>query len=107
MATPANTQTCPDGHICENGSLCIETVQEGKFVCDCDESNINGAQVFAGLYCSHKATVYCTLNGPDAISTTSFCTNDGTCKGNVGKNQDHLGCDCPRGYSGKVSATVG
>ena len=104
MATSDTTQTCPDGHQCENGSLCVETKQEGRYACDCDESNLNGATVFSGLYCSHEATVYCTMDGPGAVSSISFCTNNGTCKGTVGKNGKHLGCDCPSGYTGMVCA---
>ena len=103
MTTPENTQTCPDGHQCENGSLCVETKQEGRYACDCEESKVNGATVFSGLYCSHEATVYCTMDGPGAVSHTSFCTNEGTCRGAVGTQEEHLGCDCPSGYTGMVS----
>ena len=93
-----NIDICPDNHQCENGSVCIENPQaEGKYYCDCDEGAAD--QVFSGLYCQHEATVYCTHNGE--FSRTSFCTNEGSCKGQVESGSTkHLGCDCAPGYTG-------
>lgn len=82
MATNESTaiEICPDGHQCENGSKCVENLKkEGSFFCDCDESIVNNAKVFSGLYCQHEATEYCTLTGK--VSRTAFCTNNG------GKNE--------------------
>lgn len=95
-----NVQICPDNHRCENGSVCVEkSSKEGSYVCDCSEAMLDGATIFSGLYCQHEATVFCTLTGK--VSTTSFCTNNGICRGNVDEKDEHLGCDCPKGYTGK------
>ena len=97
----SSVMVCPDNHRCENGSVCVESSEaEGRYFCDCEESMFNGATVFSGLYCQHKATVFCTASG--SVSKTSFCTNMGTCRrNNVNDNDVHLGCDCPKGYTGK------
>ena len=105
LAVSENIETCPDSHQCENGGICVEPPSaEGKYYCDCDESNLGGAKVFSGLYCQHEATVYYTMTGE--LSRTSFCTNNGICRGTVTDKQEHLGCDCPEGYTGKVGTTV-
>jgi hypothetical protein len=98
MSTSDTTiQTCEDGHRCENGSMCTENpYDEGGFYCDCDQGNIDA--VYAGLYCEHQATSYCTFN--QEVSMISFCTNDGQCKVEVSADSGHLGCDCPSGYEG-------
>ena len=98
MSTSGTTiQTCPDGHRCENGSMCTENpYDEGGYYCDCDQGNID--TVYAGLYCEHQATSYCTFN--QEVSTISFCTNNGQCKVQVSSDAGHLGCDCPTGYEG-------
>ena len=94
---------CPDGHSCENGSLCIENaLKEGQYFCDCDEGELAGFKVFTGLYCQHEATVFCTMTGE--LSTVGFCANGGTCMGFLEDNgNNHVGCECPKGYTGKVS----
>lgn len=92
-----SSENCPDGHRCENGSMCAEDPNdEGAYYCDCDEGNLNTA--YAGLYCEHEATSYCTFN--QEVSMISFCTNEGTCKVQVSAESAHLGCDCPTGYEG-------
>eukprot|EP00540_Astrosyne_radiata_P008060 CAMPEP_0116836906 /NCGR_PEP_ID=MMETSP0418-20121206/8361_1 /TAXON_ID=1158023 /ORGANISM="Astrosyne radiata, Strain 13vi08-1A" /LENGTH=237 /DNA_ID=CAMNT_0004466737 /DNA_START=70 /DNA_END=786 /DNA_ORIENTATION=+ len=89
---------CSDGHRCENGSVCTENpYDEGAFYCDCDESMFD--QAYAGLYCEHEATTYCTFN--QEVSKISFCTNGGTCKADVTVESAHLGCDCPPNYDGE------
>jgi len=93
---PGFTQ-CQDGHRCFYGSLCTRNpFDEGAFYCDCDESTFDDA--VSGLSCEHVATDYCTFG--KEVSMTSFCTNHGTCKAQVGVNDAHLGCDCPAGYVG-------
>merc|ERR1712071_221705 len=88
---------CDDGHRCENGSLCVENpIDENNFFCDCDEADVSAS--FAGLFCEHKATVYCTTTND--LSRKSFCTNGGSCKSIIGKNDAHLGCFCQPGYEG-------
>lgn len=99
MSDPIEGYTqCEDGHRCFNGSLCTENpYDEGAFYCDCDESFLNDA--VSGMYCEHVATDYCTFT--KEISKTSFCTNHGTCKAQVGVNDAHLGCNCPDEYEGE------
>ena len=86
------TNECPDGTICENKSNCMpHPYKEGSYMCDClaeaVETNV------AGIYCEHKATSTC---GHDL----AFCTNGGDCIVQVGKNEEHAGCKCPKGYEG-------
>ena len=88
---------CPDGHKCENNSICTENpYDEGAFYCDCDAAFYN--QAYAGLYCEHSATSYCTFN--EEVSEVSFCTNGGECKVQVSAESAHLGCDCPPAFEG-------
>jgi hypothetical protein len=91
------SQICPDGHRCENGSMCSQNpYDEGGYYCDCDEGNIDA--IYSGLYCEHKATSFCTFN--QEVSAISFCTNSGNCKVMVSSESAHLGCECPTGYEG-------
>ena len=89
---------CPDGHMCENGSVCVENeLDEGNYYCDCDLS-IN--EKYAGLRCEHRATSYC-LHSPEERTSESFCTNHGSCIQLVSHSNDpHYGCECPVGYVG-------
>mmetsp|Transcript_9372 Transcript_9372/g.21823 ORF Transcript_9372/g.21823 Transcript_9372/m.21823 type:complete len:223 (-) Transcript_9372:390-1058(-) len=101
---------CDDGTICENNSQCIpHPIKEGKYICDCLAVNNvvkakGGSGVapeqFAGIYCEHRATSYCT-NKANRASAHAFCTNGGECKLSVGKKEKHAGCKCPSGYEGE------
>jgi len=87
---------CDDGTICENRSTCVRhPYKEGKYVCDCLAASND--IFFAGLYCEHKATDYC---GKFGNNNPTFCTNNGTCRKSVGKNEEHVACQCPSGYVG-------
>jgi len=89
-------ESCPDGHHCFNGSKCVENpYSEGDFYCDCDEVVFEAR--YEGLYCEHKAEVYCVKLG---ASKHSFCTNGGTCKEFVGPDEAHISCECPSQYEG-------
>eukprot|EP00542_Grammatophora_oceanica_P014704 CAMPEP_0194027442 /NCGR_PEP_ID=MMETSP0009_2-20130614/1590_1 /TAXON_ID=210454 /ORGANISM="Grammatophora oceanica, Strain CCMP 410" /LENGTH=245 /DNA_ID=CAMNT_0038666505 /DNA_START=148 /DNA_END=885 /DNA_ORIENTATION=+ len=91
-------ELCADGHRCENGAKCTENkFDEGSYYCDCGEIPGSGDS-YAGLYCEHRATEYCTLR--QEISRDFFCTNGGTCKATVTNSEAHLGCDCPTKYEG-------
>ena len=100
---------CGDGTICENNSQCIpHPIKDGKYICDCLAVNNaikakGGSGIapdqFAGIYCEHRATSYCTK--ANRASTHAFCTNGGECKLSVGKNEKHAGCKCPAGYEGE------
>ncbi|KAL7577742.1 hypothetical protein ACA910_010505 [Epithemia clementina (nom. ined.)] len=94
-----NTELCPDDHVCRNGSMCVESEsRDGRFFCDCDGIRDESTS-YAGISCEHAATVYC--NAQNAKSYTSFCTNMGTCNQLVGITGEHMGCQCPKPYSGK------
>lgn len=87
---------CDDGTICENRSTCVRhPYKEGKFVCDCLAASKD--IFFAGIYCEHKATDYC---GKLGNNNPTFCTNNGTCRKSVGKNEEHVACQCPPNYVG-------
>ena len=90
---------CPDGHMCDNGSVCVEDDlrNEGDYYCDCDSI---GNEKYAGLRCEHRATSYC-LHSPEGRVSESFCTNNGKCIQLVSRDNDpHYGCECPAGYTG-------
>lgn len=92
----ANIQTCPDGHHCQNGSQCVQNpYDETAYYCDCQESVFEAR--YEGLYCEHKADVFCVRKG---IHQHAFCTNGGTCVEYVGVDEAHVGCDCPSQYEG-------
>mmetsp|Transcript_4582 Transcript_4582/g.8840 ORF Transcript_4582/g.8840 Transcript_4582/m.8840 type:complete len:206 (+) Transcript_4582:223-840(+) len=89
-------EICPDGHRCLNGSKCVENpYDKGGYYCDCQEYIFEVR--YEGLYCEHKAEVYCTSHGS---FTHSFCTNGGVCVDYVGPDQSHMGCKCPGEYEG-------
>jgi hypothetical protein len=98
-----DTVFCDDGHRCDNGSKCVEDKQdEGAFYCDCDVAG-DDATAFAGLYCEHVATEYCSSKHLKA----SLCTNGGTCNMKVHKENKHFGCKCPDGYLGDFCQFTG
>jgi|UniRef100_A0A7S2XLA1 hypothetical protein len=91
-------EECPDGHRCENDSICVEReYDQGSYYCDCDEAG-DGSR-YVGLYCEHKATNFCTFR--EAVSESSFCTNNGDCIAEVSAEKADLICDCKPGYEGK------
>jgi hypothetical protein len=102
----ASFRTCPDGHMCENGSSCVQNpLQEGTYYCDCGTA---ASGTYAGLFCEYGAETYCQL--PQETSSTWFCTNGGTCvlaASSVASSSGGSGqwtCDCPNGdYEGPVS----
>lgn len=88
-------EQCGNGkHYCLNGSGCVQDGDE--FTCNCREAS-RSFSAYAGKYCENEATVYCA--GPGQ-GVHSFCTNHGVCKGEVGKNEDHVGCICGIGWTG-------
>jgi hypothetical protein len=98
MSSKTVFEDCPDGHRCENGSICVEReYDQGSYYCDCDEAG-DGEQ-YVGLYCEHKATNFCTFR--EAVSESSFCTNNGDCIAEVSAEKADLICDCKPGYEGK------
>jgi len=82
-------------HYCLHGSGCVPDNDE--FTCDCNEVSTE-LVAYAGHYCEHTATEFC--QGPGA-GKHSFCTNHGTCRGQVGLGSDHVGCDCQEGWAGE------
>lgn len=95
-------ETCLDNHHCYNGSKCVPNpYDEGAYYCDCDE--VIWEAKYEGLYCEHKADVYCSADG---VKSHSFCTNGGTCVDIVKAHQAHIDCDCPAGYEGSFCQFV-
>lgn len=89
-------ERCQEGeHYCLHGSGCVSDNDE--FTCDCKEAS-TALVSYAGHYCEHAATEFCTEPGEQG--SHSFCTNHGQCKGTVGKDEDHIGCDCEEGWLG-------
>ncbi len=104
-------ESCPDGHFCLHGSKCIKNpYQESNYYCDCDEVIFNVA--YQGLYCEHKAEVYCTDRSDVNKQEHWFCTNGGVCQTIVGvgtstsTNGIEWGCDCPDQYEGQYCQFV-
>lgn len=92
---------CSDGTICENAAPCLQhPTKEGAYMCDCfaaaDPKNF--LIKFAGPYCEHQATSYCSSSSSPTFH--AFCTNGGECKRMVTKNEEHAGCKCRKGYEG-------
>lgn len=114
-STTMNDQrnVCRDGHVCEHGSTCVESLfYEHKYVCDCTTATTTAADdgkntvsVYAGLSCQHEATTFCTTDGPSVVNPHAFCVNEGTCRSKVSNNDNdvvvHPGCTCPIGYTGE------
>lgn len=81
-------------HYCLHGSGCVS--DNDQFTCDCNEVSTS-LVAYAGHYCEHTAEEFC--EGPGA-GKHSFCTEHGTCRGEIGIGQDHVGCDCQEGWDG-------
>mmetsp|Transcript_81695 Transcript_81695/g.236034 ORF Transcript_81695/g.236034 Transcript_81695/m.236034 type:complete len:234 (+) Transcript_81695:249-950(+) len=82
-------RTCPDGHRCQHGSLCVEA-EEGSYYCDCSTSTGD----YAGLSCEFAAENYCL--GTDGFALV-WCTNRGLCQ----ISPSNLWyCECPPEYDG-------
>lgn len=93
----SHIETCPDQHHCENGSKCVENpYKEKSYYCDCDEVifDVN----YEGLFCEHRAEVYCTDRADVTIQEHWFCTNGGVCS--TEPSSGKLGCSCPDEYEG-------
>ena len=67
---------------CFNGGTCVTVTKPNgsqKQHCDCTTS-YSGGDAFAGKYCQHKATAFCSPE-PD-YNGHQFCVNGGTCREN-------------------------
>jgi len=95
-------QTCPDGNVCENGGICVETDNGSSYTCDCFGT---GQIPFAGDHCQFPATSLCSPSAP----YTSFCVNGGACISLVQVGAEHGNCSCPEGFDGQfcqVTTTI-
>lgn len=97
-------ETCPDYHHCLNGSKCVENpYKEGGYYCDCDEVVFDVH--YEGLFCEHKAEVYCFSE--NELNKHWFCTNGGTCTTEKSAPSEmNWGCDCPDEYEGSYCQFV-
>jgi len=97
-------ETCPDNHHCLNGSKCVENpFDEGSYYCDCDE--VIWDVRYEGLFCEHKAEVYCA-GVEDGIDDHWFCANKGTCIETYQSRSATRKCDCPENYEGSFCQFV-
>jgi len=84
-----------DEHYCLHGAGCVS--DGDQYTCDCKDA-ATLLDSYAGEYCEHAATQFC--QGPGANSE-SFCANHGTCLGDIGVGEDHVGCRCEEGWTGE------
>jgi hypothetical protein len=88
---------------CQAESPCVPSRAGGdnhdSHFCDCRHANPKSA--FAGLDCDYSATEYCTDG--ESVSRIAFCTNGGSCVTYMDDDNvdDHPGCNCPLGYTGR------
>ena len=74
---------CGEGeHYCLHGSDCIP--DNDQFTCDCNEIS-SSVVAYAGHHCEHTVEEFCI--GPGA-GKHSFCTEHGTCRGEVGIGEE-------------------
>ena len=77
---------CGEEHTCFNGSQCKkERSGDGStyYRCECDAENSVLTAKYAGKYCEHIATTFCSKNGGSSDTydgQKSFCSNGGKCK---------------------------
>jgi hypothetical protein len=97
-------EICGEGqHLCLHGSKCVDV--DNKKACDCDHA-FNSLTQFAGAFCQHEASVFCTEDGKPGAggqASKAFCVNDGKCKGTIkdgDKEAEHPGCECEDGFEG-------
>jgi hypothetical protein len=86
-----------DDHTCFNGSNCKKERAglDGTvyYRCECDPDGSVMDAAYAGKYCEHIATTFCTGNGME--HGTSYCTNGGKVRFDDWKRSD--------GYDGSLS----
>jgi hypothetical protein len=94
-------ELCGNGeHVCLNGSKCFSL--DGKnWSCTCENAD-DKLKRYAGAYCQHEASVYCTPDSKPGVGVDwhAFCVNGGTCKDTENGN-GHAGCDCPDKFEGE------
>lgn len=90
----AHAEICGDD-ICYHGGTCVETeinnsgVVTREYHCDCTTASDENSHLFAGKYCQHESTQFCSETDENL-----FCTNGGTCN----TEDPFQGCDCPDGW---------
>ena len=94
-------EMCGSGeYVCMNGGKCVSEANNG-WSCNCEDSGGDDKR-FAGDYCQHEASVYCTPDNMPGVGVEkfSFCANGGKCK-SIAQGDGHTGCICPRGFEGE------
>jgi len=77
-------EQCGEGeHFCLHGSGCIDDNDE--WTCDCRNAASLLSEAYAGEFCEHAATTFCEGEG---AGKHSFCTNHGTCLGQIGDGEE-------------------
>lgn len=81
-------ETCDEEgkRLCLHGSTCVHTGD--NYSCDCTTALSEDTR-FAGIYCQHKSTSLCTLDGKPGTDKNkdAFCVNSGTCVKLVGPDE--------------------
>lgn len=74
-------------HLCLHGSKCIKNGD--NYACDCNAELAEDTR-YAGIYCQHKATSLCTLDGSPGTGKNkgAFCVNGGECLKLVGPDEE-------------------
>lgn len=74
---------CGDSH-CHHGGKCIQKAQSDgstEFYCDCSNAkNKDGSVAYAGQYCEHEATSFCSMSPSTDNNGNHFCVNGGACQ---------------------------
>ena len=81
-------ETCPEGdHLCLFGSTCERV--GNNYTCDCDVETTEKTR-FAGMYCQHKSTSLCTVDGMlgSGKNKNAFCVSNGKCLKLVGEDEE-------------------
>jgi hypothetical protein len=94
-------ELCNDGqHVCLNGAKCVFDDDDERWGCNCDPAQTADSR-YAGAYCQHKASEYCTLDDMPGLGddNMAFCVNGGMCLTDA-TGEGHPGCQCDDAFAG-------
>lgn len=79
-------------HPCYNGARCVRHREmdsiggKATAYCDCSTADPTSGEAYAGHFCEHESTVFCTVAVANHVPKHTFCTNGGSCKKIVNAN---------------------